>query len=246
MRMFWILALAACGSRQPKVTEHVESDPAWARAYQQRAAAGCECKDAACLERARGELGKIEAEHGGMDEAPPGVQKAHGDFDRCWRDGTKDPARDVAEIADAVCACSEVACLRQFEVDKLHVVGKYEVADISDVASQSAGAQQALARAQKCVDDVTLPGPSFLEIVAKAQDTVCQCDNLGCAQTAMKVRADALSKYLQVGGLDAVQAKIDPLQVKFCQCLGELVTKEMSGSIMNPFPVKIDASIECK
>ena len=34
-----LLALAACGSRQPKMIEHVESDPAWAKTYETRAAA---------------------------------------------------------------------------------------------------------------------------------------------------------------------------------------------------------------
>lgn len=245
MRLALALLLVACGSTKPKVIDHVENDPAWASAYEQRANAGCTCHDAACLERAHAELAKLESDHGGMDDAPPRVQKAHGAFDQCWRDGTKDPARDMSTIADAVCACSEVACLRQFEMDELHIAGKYEVADVKDVAALAPDAATALARAQKCVADVTLAGPKFLEVVQKASDTVCACDNLGCAQTAMKERADSLTGYLQVDDLAALGPKLEPAQKEFCRCLGELVTKEMSGSIMNPFPVKIDATIDC-
>jgi hypothetical protein len=240
------LLLVACGSRQPKLVEHVESDPAWAASYEQRAAAGCDCRDAPCLDKVRGELGKLEADHGGMDDAPPGVQKAHGEFDKCWRDGTKDPARDMGVVADAVCACTEAACLRQFEMDEMHLAGKYEVSDITDVAAMAPGAKASLARANQCVDAVTIAGGKFLDIETTLTDTVCQCDNLGCAQTAMKESSDAFGKFLRVDGLDDVQGKLDQLQPKYCKCLGELLYKEMSGSLMNPFPMKIEATISCK
>ncbi len=246
MRAVWVLVLVACGGRQPKMVEHVEDDPVWAAAYQKRAAAGCECKDPACLERAHVELGKLEAAHGGMDEAPPGVQKAHGEFDKCWRDGTKDPARDMAVVADAVCACMDLACLKQFEMDEMHIAGKYEVADVTDVAGMAAGAKDALVRANQCVKDVTIEGAAFLKIEQTATDTICQCDNLGCAQSAMKEASDSFGKFLRVSGLDEVQPKLDQLEPKYCKCLGDLLTKEMSGSLMNPFPMKIEATITCK
>jgi hypothetical protein len=246
MRFWWLVALIACGGHKPKVVDHVEDDPAWASTYQERAAAGCECKDAACLERTHTDLGKVEAEHGGMDEAPPAVQKAHGDFDKCWRDGTKDPARDMNVIADAVCACTDAACLKQFEMDQMHIAGKYEVSDVVDVAAMVPGAKEGLARANKCVEGVTIAGAKFLEIEDKATDAMCQCDNLGCAQSVMKDASDAFGKFLRVDGLGEIQPKLDQLETKYCKCLGEMITREMSGSLMNPFPMKIEATITCK
>jgi len=243
---FALLVLAACGSRQPKMVEHMESDPAWVAAYQQRATAGCECKDAACLDKAHVELAKMETDHGGMDEAPPGMQKAHGEFDKCWRDGTKDPARDMSIIADAACACTDAPCLKQFEMDEMHIAGKYEVADVTDVAAMATGANDALRRAQKCIADVTIAGDKFLEIEDTLAEKVCECDNLGCAQTAMKASSDAFGNKLRVDGLDAVQGKLDQLQVKYCRCLADLINHEMSGSLMNPFPMKIEATITCR
>ena len=241
-----LLLVVACGSRQPKVVEHVEDDPAWAAAYEKRAAAGCECRDAACLDKAHADLGKLEVDHGGMDDAPPGVQKAHGDFDKCWRDGTKDPARDMTAIADAVCACTDNACLKQFEMDEMHIAGKYETVDVTDVAALAPGATTALARARKCVEDVTIAGDAFLAIEAKLVDAMCGCDNLGCAQSAMKEANDGYGKFLRVDGLADIQPKLDGLQSKYCQCLGDLLNKEMAGSLMNPFPMKIEATITCK
>lgn len=228
------------------MVEHVESDPAWAKSYEQRAAAGCECKDPACLDKAHAELGKIESEHGGMDEAPPGVQKSHGDFDRCWREGTKDPARDMTAVADAACACVDAKCLTQFEIDEMHLTGKYEVADISDVAALAPGAKTAFDRALKCVDDATIAGDKFVAIEQKATDAICQCDNLGCAQIAMKERSESFGSFLRVSGLPMIQDKLDQLTEKFCKCLGEMLTREESGSLMDPFPMKIDVTIHCK
>ena len=243
---YWLLVLAACGSRQPKMVEHVESDPAWVSAYQQRAAAGCDCKDAPCLDKAHVELAKMEADHGGMDEAPPGMQKAHGEFDKCWRDGTKDPARDMGIVADAVCACADAPCLKQFEMDEMHIAGKYEVGDVTDVAALAPGAKDALARGQKCVADVTMEGDKFLAIEDALAEKVCECENLGCAQSAMKDSSEAAGKFLRVDGLDAIQGKLDQLQVKYCKCLADLLNHEMSGSLMNPFPMKIEATITCR
>jgi hypothetical protein len=246
MKWLALLLAAACGSRQPKMVEHVEDDPAWAASYEKRAAAGCECRDSACLEKVHAELAKVEADHGGMDEAPPGVQKAHGDLDKCWRDGTKDAARDMNAIADAVCGCADGACLRQFEMDEMHIAGKYEQVDVTDVAAMAPGATAALARARKCVEDVTIAGDAFLAIEVKLSDTVCGCDNLGCAQSAMKEASDGYGKFLRVSGLDDIQPKLDALQPKYCQCLGDLINKEMAGSLMNPFPMKIEATITCR
>ena len=222
-------------------------DPAWAKDYEQRAAAGCRCKDGACLEQTHVELAKIEGEHGGMDDAPPGVQAAHGDFDKCWRDGTKDPARDLEQLATTACDCADSACLARWKLDAMRLADKYEVVDLEELAKASAPATASYARAKKCVADVTIAGSALVAIVEKATDDMCKCDNVGCAQTVMKERSDALSKYLEVDGLDAVQPRLDALQPKYCQCLGDLVAKEVAETL-NPFPpaTKIDVTMNCK
>jgi hypothetical protein len=237
--------MVACGSRQPK-NDRVDPDPAWAHAYEQRAADGCACKDATCMTNVRAELANLEAEHGGMDDAPPGVQKAHGEFDKCWRDATKDPARDLAALADQVCACEDRACLQQARIDEMHLAGKYEVDDISDVAAMSAAAGDAYRRANKCIADVTIAADAFIAIVEKSATDLCDCKNLGCAQTVIKARIDALSKYLAIADEQSIQDRLDAAQPKFCKCFGELVTKEMANTLFGGLPVKIDATINCK
>jgi hypothetical protein len=45
-----------------------------------------------------------------------------------------------------------------------------------------------------------MPAAAFLAVEDKATDAICQCENLGCAQTVMKERSDAFGKYLRVDG----------------------------------------------
>ena len=76
---------------------------------------------------------------------------------------------------------------------------------------------------------------------------MCKCENVGCAQTVVKARIDALGKYLEIDNVDAIQPRLDELNPKFCRCLGELVAKELADKI-SPFPAAttIDVTMNCK
>jgi hypothetical protein len=246
VKLLLALAAVACGGNKPKVIDRVEADPEWAAGYEQRAHDGCDCKDAACLDRVHGELAKFEADHGGMDDAPPGVQKAHGEFDQCWRDGTKDPARDLEYAATQVCDCVDAACLEKWKIGAMRLADKYGVSDLDDVAKLAPSGPPAVARARKCITDATLPAAEFIAIIEKSTDTVCDCQNMGCAQSAMKERMDKLSKYLEVDGLGDVAPRLDDLQMKYCKCVAELIGHEVSNTL-NPFPgAKVDVTMNCR
>ncbi|MGE5184085.1 MAG: hypothetical protein ACM31C_18570 [Acidobacteriota bacterium] len=250
MRAWWVALVVACGGKQtpPPASDFPPMpEPAWAQQYEQRAADGCKCRDATCLDKVHRELARLEADHGGMDDAPPGVQQAHGSFDQCWRDGTKDPARDLELLAKTACDCTDSACLDRWKLAAMHLTDKYEVVDLDELAKSSAPGAASLAKARKCIADVTIDGTALVAIVEKATDDMCKCGNVGCAQGVMKARSDALGKYLQVDGLDAVQPKLDALQPKYCECLGDLVAREVAETL-NPFPpaTKIDVTMHCK
>jgi hypothetical protein len=242
-----LVVVIACGSKQPKIVEHVESDPEWATTYERRAHDGCACKDADCLERVHAELAKVEVDHGGMDDAPPGVQQAHGELDQCWRDGTKDPARDLDYSATQVCGCADTGCLTKWRTDAMHLADKYAATDLDEVAKAAPSGPASVARARKCIADVTISGADFMVIVDKSTDEMCKCQNMGCAQASMKGRVDALAKYLEIDGVDAIQVRLDELQIKYCKCLGEIAGRELAENI-SPFPAatKIDVTMNCR
>jgi hypothetical protein len=242
--------LVGCGGKPPPAATSdfpAMPEPAWATTYKQRAADGCGCKDAACLDQIHAELARIEAEHGGMDDAPPGVQAAHGQFDGCWRERTKDPARDLDYLATHACDCTDAACFAHWRLDAMHLTDKYDVADLDELAKSSAGGAASLARARTCIAAVTIGGEDLLAIVDKATQAMCKCENVGCATTVMKERSDALAKYVEVDGLEVVQPRLDELQPRYCRCLGDLVAKEVAESL-DPFPAatKIDVTMNCK
>ena len=240
------IALVGCGSKPPPVETH-ERDPAWAATYEQRATAGCACKDSACLDGVHAELARIEVAHGGMDEAPPGVQAAHGAFDKCWRDGTKDVSRDLDFTTTAICACTDATCIGKVKIDMMHLTDKYGVTDVGELAKGSPAAGAAIARAAKCVADVTISAQAFLAIAEKSTAAMCKCDNVGCGQGVMKWRSDEVAKYYDVADLDTIQPRLDELNPKLCRCFGDLIAKEVVDKV-SPIPsmTHLDLTMNCR
>ena len=239
MVRWWFIALVACGGARSHDT--VERDPEWAGAYTERAQAGCACKDAGCLDRVHAELQEVETAHGGVDEAPPAVQAAHGAFDTCWRAGTKDLARDLEAAATEVCACATTACVGAWKLGLVKLDGKYG-ADLR--AANGAREAAALARMTQCHDAVTIAGAQLLAVVTKSADAMCACDKLECAQGVMAQRGDALGKYLDIDADAAASDQMEGQQKRYCDCLGKAIGNELANAL--PVPAKVDMSIKCR
>jgi hypothetical protein len=243
--MRWLaLMLVACGGAQP-VHETFERDPDWAAAYEQRAKQGCTCADAACLDATRGELAKIEADHGGIDDAPPGVQAAHGDFDKCWRKGTHDPARDADASATEICGCTTSECVQQWKLDAMHVLDKYGVPDGDALARMAPAAGSAWQRAVSCKASVTIAGSAALAMASSWADAVCACKDLDCAQRAASARGSA--SWLDIDYGDVTEAQLGAELQRYCGCYGNALGKELTNALPVPASmVSVSMSMKCR
>ena len=234
MRSWLAVVLVACGGAP--IHESVEQNPDWVIAYRDRVDRGCACKDATCLDTAHAELAQLEADHGGLDEAPPDVQTAHGGFDRCWRAGTRDPARDAAASADEICACTTSECVRTWKLDAMHLFDKYGIADGDGLGS-------AWQRATACKANVTLAGSAALALVTSAADAMCACKDLDCVQDAQSTSGSAMGRYLDIESGDISAGELAAQSQRFCGCLGNAI----AGSLAGALPLtSVSVSLNCK
>ncbi len=244
-RLFFLIAIAACGGSSKKpAPDPAPADPAWAADYQHRAAAGCECTDPACLEAAHAELAALETQHGGMDEAPPSVHAAHGTFDRCWREGTRDITRDFEHAAQAICTCATAECLRLAKIELAGLVdGKYrENLDQQFLANPDA--LVAANRAGDCIHKATMPAAEALAVLERTTDAMCACTDFGCAQAAMQDRAKSTQSYLDIDpALDATQ--VSDLGARWCKCLEKVAANEIKNLSPMPSLTSVDISMKC-
>jgi hypothetical protein len=107
------------------------SDEPWVKEHRELARAGCECESSSCLKEHKTKIAALEAEHGGLDESPADVHHAHGEFEECYRAGTRDPARDLEVIVRRMCSCSDEACVKQTMIARLQFGDKYGGTDVS-------------------------------------------------------------------------------------------------------------------
>lgn len=201
-----------------------------------------------CLDGIHVKLAALESAHGGMDEAPASVHEAHGVFDTCWRNGTKDPVRDATTIATQVCDCRDTPCIRTWRLATLHTLDKYGVTDaeaLTTVPGATPAVAAALERGARCLDAVTIKGDALLAIVDKAATEMCTCKDAACAQTAMATRGKALANYLEVADLASVQDRVDSANARFCKCMGTVMATEIADKML-PFRAKIDVDVSCR
>lgn len=243
--MFWWIALAACGSKQPREVMPDMTDPAWATEYEQRAESGCGCADAACLHKTHDELAKMLAAHGGLDEAPPGVHTAHGKFDQCWRDGTRDIARDFDYVAQKLCTCGTAECLRLVKIEIQGLVdGKYREDLDAQVAAQPA-AKAAMERVAQCIAKVTMPAKEAMEVIERTTNEMCECKDLACAQVVMKQRASAFERYVDIAdGID--RNKVADETTRWCNCLEKAAKEELENMSPVPALTTVDVNMKCR
>jgi hypothetical protein len=240
------LLVLGCGSRQPpSPNEVIEPDPAWAKNYEQRASDGCACTDPGCLDRVHRELAAVEAQHGGMDEAPPAVQRAHGQFDDCWRVGTRDEGRDLDHAAALICGCADETCLRGAKIELLHLADKYTVSDVHELAARSPAAAAALDRSARCLADVTISATDYVAKLEQLTAELCGCKDASCGARIINERGTAFAKFIEVGDLGTQQTRVDELAGEWCRCFGELAAHELTK--LSPFPsaTRIDVHTSC-
>jgi hypothetical protein len=220
-------------------------DPAWANDYAKRAEAGCACADAACLDKAHLELEAMVTEHGGIDDAPPGVHTAHGKFDRCWRDGTKDIARDFEHVAQTICTCATADCLRLAKIELAgYADGKYRE-DFDAQVRASERATVAMRRTAECVAKVTMPADLAMTVISTTTEAMCACRDLACAQSVMKQREAAMAKYIDIdGAVDTT--KLATYASRWCGCLEKVATEEIRNMSPVPALTSVNVSMSCR
>jgi hypothetical protein len=247
--MFWLIALlCACGSNQPREVMPDMTDPAWAKDYEQRAEAGCGCANALCLEKTRIDLDKVLAAHGGLDEAPPNVHTAHGKFDTCWRDGTRDIARDFDYVAQKLCVCATPECLRLVKIEIQGLIdGKYREDFETQIAAQPA-AKASLERVAQCIKKVTMPAKDAMDVITRTTNEMCECKDFACAQVVQKQRAAEFGKYVDVEEtID--RNKVAEETTRWCGCMEKLVKEAAKEAAQNFSPLaatSVDISVDMK
>jgi hypothetical protein len=245
-RLFWLAAVAACGGGTKKQPEPISpmENPAWAIDYERQADEGCKCAEAECLEKAHTALSAIEVEHGGMDEVPPSVHVAHGKFDKCWREGTRDIGRDFEQAAQNVCTCTTSECLR---------LGKIEIAGLTDgkyrenLDAQLAASPNAVAaskRAVDCITKATMPAGEALAMFDRITTSMCACKDFNCVSAVYGQRSTAMGSYLEIDEtIDAT--KVAEFKTKFCGCLEKAATDSIKNLSPVPSATSVDLSMKC-
>ncbi len=239
--MFWLCAVWACGSSPKREVVPDMTEPAWADEYAKRAEAGCGCADATCLEAAHTELAAIMTKHGGFDDAPQGVHVAHGKFDTCWRDGTRDIGRDFERLAQTICSCTKSECLRLAQIEQASLVnGKYRDNLDAELAA-SPVATAAVVRANACLAKVMMPAALAVEVFTTSTHAMCACKDMACAASVMKQREAALSKWIDMDP-SVDRTSIANLASRWCDCMERVAVAEIKG--MSPVPTFTSVSVD--
>jgi hypothetical protein len=242
--MFWLWAVCACGSSPKRDVVPDMTEPAWVDEYATRAEAGCACEDAACLDKVHGELAAMVTKHGGFDDAPQGVHVAHGKFDKCWREGTRDVSRDFENLAQMICSCTTSECLRLATIEQNVLLGKYRETLAADLQTNSR-LGVALLHAGQCIAKVTMPAADAIELFTRSSDAMCSCTDLACAGLVMKQRDAALARWVDIdGAVDRDQ--LGAQQSRFCDCWEKAAIAEVTGKSPVPALTVTSVSVDFK
>jgi hypothetical protein len=238
-----LIALCACG---PK--EHMEPEPPWVTDYQRIAREGCECQDPDCLDAAHAAAVKMETEHGGIDEAPPSVQTAHGELDQCWREGTADIGRDLADAADAVCRCTDDACIEHYRVQVVQIEDKYGTD--THGGGLDAGAKAEVDRADACLAAVTIDATEYLTAMTAATTALCKCEDPECVVTELSRDPRSFGDRFYLAEAASIETPLADLSAKYCECYKIAKTKVLKDQDKNSQsqlpPTKLVLDMGCK
>lgn len=216
------LFAVACGGPQ-KPPEPSEAEPPWVKDYQRVAREGCACgDDEDCLDAAHAQAVELEAAHGGIDDAPPSVQVAHGELDRCWREGTLDLGRDLGDAVDQVCQCREPECINLYRIQLVKLQEKYKI-DLGSPDELDPATRETTARASVCIAKVSVPADEYLQAFQRRADTVCRCDTRHCVETSARVD---FGDRFYVADEQSVATDVELARDRYCSCMGGIVAKE--------------------
>lgn len=244
--MVFALALVAGSSCGGKDLQPTEPDPPWVAEYQTVAKAGCDCKSETCLSEAKQKLDKSLADHGGFDEVPISVHEAHNKFDVCWRAGTTDLARDLAKHADAICRCSDSACVQAFREGMVMLEDKYSTnfePPLREKLDQEI--LKELDRGEQCFGALSIPGKEYAAYMQQSSDAVCACGELECMQKVLQERLAKFKGRFFVDSLPEFQSELDASNSKYCGCIGKNVAKELSDELHAGIPLHLNVTVEC-
>jgi len=236
-----VLAATCGGKDKPPVLS--EAEPAWVDDYKRIADAGCDCIDEDCLRDAHAKAEAMERAHGGLDDAPPSVQEAHGALDRCWRDGTDDLPRDLGDAVDAVCKCTDNECINSYRIAQLHIQDKYRV-NLASPDDLDPASRETVARASVCINKVTVHAEEYLAGHQRRADAICRCDTRHCAEVSD--RLDFGGRFY-VPELQTIQVDVEIASDRYCQCLGGIIAKELKAESPDgkaPPPPTVDISLD--
>jgi len=233
----------ACGGSKPRI----EPEPAWVAEYARIAQDGCACQfDPECLDAAHVAAVKMEQDHGGIDEMPPSVQVAHGELERCWREGTRDLGRDLKVAAEQVCRCADVACIDAYRRELVQLESKYGV-NTREPQRLGAGPREELDRAAACIAGFTSPAEEYLEAMRGVAKTLCTCDSLECWQKAVDAPAPTFGDRFYVAELAAIDGELGVVAAKYCDCFDDVADSGAKDKVTLPrSPTSMPIRMGCR
>lgn len=209
--------IVACGPRtlatDPPLAE--TSDDPWVKQHRQLVRAGCDCDSSSCFEDVRAKIVALEADHGGLDESPADVHYAHGEFEECYRGGTRDPIRDLEAVKERMCGCADEGCVKQSMIARLHFEDKYGSIDPS--GEQGVRLGELDGEYNECKDAKIVSGDKLASHFEKVMWAVCECAASNKCGTSLTDLPEMPAAPL-VTNLDQHKPRIEQATERLCNC----------------------------
>lgn len=217
---FALLLFAACGASRPPPPSAPPIDPRVVADAQRLANQGCACADDRCLNENHDALDVLERDHGGLDELPREVYDAHAKLDRCWRDRTKDVARDVELATKQLCTCHDTECARLAVLEIGRVEDKYK----SDPIPPEAEARVIAAKKEleTCTSEKIGDGRAIVPKIEALANEACACKSTGCVEGAMKRYGTVLDGILIIQHSGDTESRMKNAQTSLCRCTAKV------------------------
>lgn len=187
------------------------SNAPWVKEHRELVRAGCDCDSSSCLEELKTRIDALEAKHGGLDESPAEVHIAHGEFARCYQDGTRDPVRDLKTIARRLCGCATEACVKQSMIARLQFEDKY------GAGVKSGELAELDAQYEQCKGQKMISGEDLAAHYERVMTTVCACASKQKCGTRL-TDLPPMPAAVLITDLDSHQDRIEQATEHTCNC----------------------------